>query len=187
MICLLCARYHAEHFEKWEFCSFDFENNPVWEEFLLSPCFWYGSWGSGRLGNLLKATQRVRSGAGFRARQAIPELAFLLIPVVTTVLSHYWSISVRVPSCFEDLTQKPLSLSSLLFLLSSPSLIHHCFSSDFPTASPLHPPLLVHSRFPACIVVIAVHIVSSFLNAKLFKGKVPLFPSDNVLLWENSH
>lgn len=53
----------------WAFCSFDFQNSPVWEEFLLAPCFRCGSWGSGRLENLIKATQLVRGRVGFRARQ----------------------------------------------------------------------------------------------------------------------
>lgn len=146
------------------------------------PVFRRGSQESGRLGNLLRATQLVRSGAGFRARQNQNLVTGLLTPVVATLLPHTTVPAVSTCRPLRRPNSKATIFISSPRFLSSLSLPHHCAFSDFHRTSPVYLPLPAHSPGPACITVTDAHILSSFLKSKLLRSKVPAFPLYGVPL-----
>ena len=127
-------------------------------------------------------TAFVRVGLDSEPGRSTPELAFLIMPVVTTVLPHatVFIISVCEPPIFEDLTQKSychhLAPSYSTFLQASVTTVSSLTSTGLQVSAP---PLIAHSPFPACLVVMPQNIeeITDFLltargnNARAVKIK----------------
>lgn len=126
---------------------------------------------------MLRATQLVRSGAGFRARQNQNLVTGLLPPAVAALLPHSTAPSVATRRPFRRPNSEAAVFISSPRFLSSLSRPHHCAFSGFHRTSPVHLPPPAHSPGPACITVLDAHTSRVLFQSRSFLGAKPLcFP-----------
>lgn len=134
-------------------------------------------------------TAFVRVGLDSEPGRSTPELAFLIMPVVTTVLPHatVFIISVCEPPIFEDLTQKSychhLAPSYSTFLQASVTTVSSLTSTGLQVSAPSHS-TLTFSCLPCSYRYTHLKFFSKLYASP---GKAPVFPLDHVLASESSH